>query len=143
MKQHEIEALFQATEYVTGITKKMITSKIRAAKIMEAKSIIMYLLRGKLTTQQIANVVGLERHSTVVSKFKYIDGWFETDPSIQFMVNAIQLKHKEILVGYKPIEIQNIEEEISLLINHIEVSIEKLRELKIKIHEQAGTIKEV
>ena len=66
-QEKQVDLLFEITERVTGVDRKLATSKDRRRFIVDARKMMIGLLRNevKLTCQQVGNVLNMD-HSTVV-----------------------------------------------------------------------------
>ncbi len=72
--------------------------KDRTYQVVYPKKVMMYVLRKntKLTLQQIATVVGLKDHCTVVHHLQDVDGLLSYDEAFQGIIDRALNYHKQL-----------------------------------------------
>jgi hypothetical protein len=131
MKEYEVKLLYKAVEDVTSIKEIQIKSGKRNLEIMEAKSIMMYIMRRKaLNLVEIAKHLNLKNHATVSVKCTQFSGWLEVRKELAIMYNMVQERY-QFYLDTLPIK---DESEIDILIKaqqeHHELMMYRLNKIK-------------
>ena len=131
MKEYEIKLLYKAVEDVTSIKEIQIKSGKRNLEIMEAKSIMMYIMRRKaLNLVEIAKHLNLKNHATVSIKCTQFSGWLEVRKELAIMYNMVQERY-QFYLDTLPLK---DESEIDILIKaqqeHHELMMYRLNKIK-------------
>lgn len=81
-----------------SVEEDFLSSKERTTRIVYPKKVMMYVLRKntKLTLQQIATVVGLKDHCTVVHHLQDVDGLLSYDEALQGIIDRALNYHKHL-----------------------------------------------
>jgi chromosomal replication initiation ATPase DnaA len=131
MKEFEVKLLYKAVEDITSIKEIQIKSGKRNLEIMEAKSIMMYIMRRKaLNLVEIAKHLNLKNHATVSVKCTQFSGWLEVRKELAIMYNMVQERY-QFYLDTLPIK---DESEIDILIKaqqeHHELMMYRLNKIK-------------
>jgi hypothetical protein len=131
MKEFEVKLLYKAVEDVTSIKEIQIKSGKRNLEIMEAKSIMMYIMRRKaLNLVEIAKHLNLKNHATVSIKCTQFSGWLEVRKELAIMYNMVQERY-QFYLDTLPLK---DESEIDILIKaqqeHHELMMYRLNKIK-------------
>lgn len=95
------EIMTKLAKYVAkefSVEEDFLSSKERTARIVYPKKVVMYVLRKNtvLTLQQIATVVGLKDHCTVVHHLQDVDGLLSYDERFQSVIDRTLNYHKKL-----------------------------------------------
>ena len=137
MKDHEINLLFKAVEDVTAVNKISIISGSKKAPIMEAKSIMMYIMRKSCTHQKIANTLGLKNHATVSIKCTQFPGWLEFRVELKEIYNQVIERYNFYKATFYDEHESEIDEIIKAQLQHHELIMYKLNKIKSKQIQEA------
>lgn len=79
--QHVISCAYQAVENVTGMSREQITHKLRVAKFVRARRIVMKLIRthSNLSLEIIGQETGGKDHATILHNCKVHEDHYQTD----------------------------------------------------------------